>query len=171
MVLYQGGNDTAFEVLYARYSSKVYGFLRNRVSGREVVDDIFQATFAKLHRSRERFDPSLRFAPWLFTICKTVMLDGLRKENRKEVVLEEVGEIAVPEPPEESGAGAALASLEALPRTQREAIEMRYLEDLSFEEIAERLNKSPGNVRQIVSRGIRQLQGLFRQERGQDEKR
>lgn len=163
MVLYQKGNEAAFEELYRRHSGRVYGFLKNRVREADLVDDIFQATFMKLHSSKESFDPSLDFNPWLFTVCKTVLFDTMRKK-KKQVELSDfdVSEMEIDGGVEgDSHTQASLPDLSELPEPQRQAIELRYSKDLSFDEIAKRLNTSPSNVRQIISRGVKRLKELM----------
>lgn len=54
-----------------------------------------------------------------------------------------------------------LPDLSALPGRQRIAVKLRYTDDLSFEEIAKRLDTTPGNARQIVSRALRSLKSLL----------
>jgi RNA polymerase sigma-70 factor (ECF subfamily) len=81
MVAYQEGNDRAFSVLYNRHSGKLFGYLKNKLKDSHLAEDVFQATFLKLHRNRSRYDPSFPFLPWLFTVCKTVMIDQTRKKG------------------------------------------------------------------------------------------
>ena len=157
MLAYQEGNEVAFTQLYRRHSSKVYGYLATRLKDRALADDAFQATFLKLHQSKAKYDASLPFAPWLFTICRTSMVDVIRSrtrvnenENQNEVAVEMA---AAPEKEE----AADLPELSALPSAQRQALELRYLESLSFEEISKRLETSPANVRQLVSRAVKRL--------------
>lgn len=159
MVLYQQDNQIAFDILYRRHSSKVYGFLKKRLKASDLADDVFQATFLKFHRSRGQFEPSFSFTSWLFTVCRSVMFDTLRK-RRLEPLLAEMAEAEDPGVSTEETSQPRLP-LEGLPKAQREAIEMRYLEELNYEQIAGRLNTSSGNVRQLVSRGVRQLRGLI----------
>lgn len=173
MEAYRQGDFEAFEVLYQRHSGKVYGFLRNRLSARTLTDDVFQGTFLKLHQCRKQYDASLPFLPWLFTICRSVMIDALRKTQRSL-------EVSVEEPTTlenvESSTSSSLAQLEAkasselagsitgfqkLPAKQQEVLELRYTQELSFEEIASRLNTSPINVRQMVSRAIKKLKQVM----------
>jgi RNA polymerase sigma-70 factor (ECF subfamily) len=157
MTAYQLGNDRAFSMLYSRYSAKVYGFLKGRLHDQGAVDDVFQATFLKLHSARSRYNASFPFAPWLFTICRNALLDFFRKKARNQEDLNEVAIslVVVEEKPEPI----AVPDFSALPNTQRQALELRYGSDLPFEEIAKRLETSPANVRQLVSRAIRKLRG------------
>ncbi len=161
MVVYQEGHEEAFMLLYERHSAKVYGFLLSRLRDRPMSDDVFQATFLKLHRLRGKYDPSLPFAPWLFTICRTVMLDAIRAQKRVTTheTLDEVAmmSVAAPLPSEPARLPDFLPDLSRLPANQRQALELRHAEALSFEEIAVRLNTTPENTRQLVSRAIRRL--------------
>lgn len=153
MVAYQLGEAEAFEILYDRYAPRVMGFLRARVKGD--AQDIFQATFLKLHRTRSRYDPSFPFLPWLFTICRSEMLDALKKRHRAEEKLVD----NVPEFPQ-MHTELPEVSLAPLPAAQRAAVDLRYGSDLSFDEIAARLDTSPANARQLVSRALRLLRGI-----------
>jgi RNA polymerase sigma factor (sigma-70 family) len=157
MQAYQLGSLEAFETLYIRHSGKVYGFIRNRLKDRTAADDVFQATFLKLHTSRTHYDPSFPFAAWLFTVCKSVLIDHGRKKAR---LLEDFNEEALANARSSEAVVHDLPSFENLPGNQRQVLEFRYgPEDLSFDEIAKRMGSSPGNVRQLVSRAIRKLRG------------
>lgn len=161
MTAYQSGESEAFMLLYERYSGKVYGFLSSRLNDRAHKDDVFQATFLKLHQSREKYDPALPFAPWLFTICRSVMIDSLRQRGRvqsneilDELAVERAVALIEPEPSES-------LDLNGLPLVQKQALELRYLTGLSFEEIASRLETTSDNSRQLVSRAVRKLKKLL----------
>ncbi|MFH1262722.1 MAG: sigma-70 family RNA polymerase sigma factor [Pseudomonadota bacterium] len=154
MRAYQDGDLSAFERLYRRYSGRLYGYFVGRLSDREVAGDLFQGAFLKLHEGRHRYDPSYPFAPWLFTIARNLLTDHFRKTG-KEPTVELVPEsiTASAEPARE------LPAWKVLTEPQRQAIRLRYGEDLRFDEIARKLETTPSNVRQLVSRGIRKLRG------------
>lgn len=172
MEIYQQGNDGAFEILYGRHSARVYGFLKTRFQDKGAVDDAFQLTFLKLHQARAQFDPAFPFAPWLFSICRSALAQQLRKtkRNREDSSPESELELLAVAAAGEAQCITAGASSEAtlppardrlaldrLSEDQRMAVELRYFEELPFDEIARRLEKSEGNIRQLVSRGVRKL--------------
>jgi RNA polymerase sigma-70 factor (ECF subfamily) len=132
--------------------------LRKRLHDPQAANDIFQASFLKLHRSKNQFNSSFLFAPWLFAVVRTALIDWQRdRRNQMQTTeLKEEEVAAFPETP-----AFARNELSRLPEPQRSAVEMRYFDDLSFEEIAGRLETTPGNVRQLVSRGIKSLKSLF----------
>lgn len=157
MLAYQDGREEAFQLLYQRHNRKIYGFLFGKLRNTQLVDEAFQMTFLKLHQARHHYDSSLPFSPWLFTLCRNAMIDLLRSQNRtnrKEELNPIAIENAVAEPSKEVS---FIPGLESLPDKHREAVELRYLEELPFEEIAKRLEISPLNARQVVSRAVRSL--------------
>lgn len=156
MKRYQAGDESAFNELYGRYNRRVYGYLSQRGLPPELMDDAFQETFQRLHRHLHRYDSRYPFAPWLFTICRNALVDCLRKRGR--VADREQGGGRVPEgvsAPTESAP--ELPSLDRLSPDQRQAVEMRYLKESTFEEIAKTLKTSPANARQLVSRALKRL--------------
>ncbi len=167
MLAYAKGSEEAFQILYGRHSSKVYGFLAGKLKDRSLADDAFQATFMKLHSSRAQYDPALPFAPWLFTVSRTAMLDTLRV-RKKSTRLEDLNPIAVEnavaETPHEV---TSIPSLQSLPAAQRQALETRYLQELSFDEIATRLDTSSENSRQLVSRAVKKLRKVLQGSEGE----
>lgn len=164
MQAYQNGSEAAFKYLFERHSPRVYGFLMNRLRNRSQTDDVFQAVFLKLHQSRRLYDPTFLFTPWLFTICKSVLIDQLRKSQRnKEDTNDEVLENTAAKAESSSTMQTDLSAyLRTLPANQKDAIELRYAYDLPFEEIALRLETSPSNVRKLISRGVKKLKVIAR---------
>jgi RNA polymerase sigma factor (sigma-70 family) len=157
MRLYQDAREDAFNILYQRHSGLVYGYLRKRLPSKQAANDVFQAAFLKLHRSKDQFNSSFSFLPWMFTVVRTTLLDWQKSQKQTASALPLPEELASP-PPEEQ---VTLPDLSALPGRQRAAMEMRYTGDLSFEEIATRLNTTPGNARQIVSRALKSLKSIL----------
>ena len=157
MALYQSGEMKAFETLYLRHSGRVLAFLQKKTSP-ESARELLQETFLKLHRSRHQYSPQYPFLPWLFTITRNALVDFVRlnesKVSRSSVVDIEQASIPADAPVWTPDLSQALATL---PANQRRAIELRYLSDWTFEQIADDMKTSPTNIRQMVSRGIKKL--------------
>jgi RNA polymerase sigma factor (sigma-70 family) len=163
MIAYQKGESAAFDILYKRHSGRVYGFLKLRLRDRAQVDDVFQGTFLKLHDHRAQYNDSLPFTPWLFTICRSVLVDAVRKnatirEDHESIDIETV-------PAQSPESALELPDLTLLSADQRRAIELRYRQELSFEEIAKKLETSPTNARQLISRAVTKLRNLSKSKR------
>ncbi len=160
MKLYQNGDESAFQVLYHRHSAKIYGFLSKRLGNKEKVAEVYQEVFIKIHKSKSLYKEDLPLLPWIFTITKTVMLDDLRKDKKIQTV--ELEDLPAPASENDSGPD-VLKHLNKLPEVQKQALEMRYVSDSTFEQIAETLNLKPTNVRQVISRGLKKLRELVKE--------
>lgn len=156
MLAYQLGDENAFRELYSRHSARVLGFLRKKMRNDVKANDIFQSTFLKLHKSKGLFNSSLPFVPWLFTICRSELLDALKRERRS--LEDSVGEIPEVSASVKSEKAVDTSSLSAVPK---QAIELRFVQDESFENISKVLETSPSNARQIVSRALKQLRSIY----------
>jgi RNA polymerase sigma-70 factor (ECF subfamily) len=157
MQLYQSGNKEAFRVLYERHSPQVFGFLLRKLKNQTAAEDALQACFVKLHTSRLHYDPKYPLTPWLFVLCRGAMIDQIRSERRHQE-----GRMAdFPEDLQIETPSSQLPEIDfsKLTKIQRQAVDLRYYEDLSFEDIAKRIETSPLNVRKIVSRALHILRG------------
>ncbi len=166
MLAYQQGDSQAFNALYDRIAHKLYGYLRRRLQSEELIDDIFQAAMAKFHQTRFHYRPPLPVLPWAFTICRTVMIDTIRQRNRRNEDIQDMQAFEAPPSASENEAVSATSLPEQMPglRTltgaQKEAVALRFENDFSFEEIATRLQTSPANARQMVSRALKKLKSF-----------
>ncbi len=157
---YAEGDARAFSRLYDLASPKVWGFVIKRVPNRALAEEIFQEAWAKIHRTRDSFDPKFPALPWIFTITRSVWLDALRRQqSRPEIPVEsEALERA-------AGAGPGGESTQqnweeiapTLSAPDRELLDDRYLKEWSFEEIAKKLDVSEAGVRQRISRILRKI--------------
>jgi RNA polymerase sigma-70 factor (ECF subfamily) len=161
MVMYQSGAEDAFEILYRRHSDKVYGFLRGRIWNDERAAELFQETFLKIHRSKQLYNKSLPAMPWIFSITKSVLNDGLRKQKKfdRDKDFSSDAHFEVSEDRKFSEVTDLLAHLS---EDQRVAVQLRYVDEKTFEEIALALRTSPGNVRKIVSRAVTKLKAVVK---------
>lgn len=161
MVLYQQGQEEAFNLLYRRYADRMYGYLRQRMRDPQAANDVFQAALMKLHRSKDQFNSSFAFAPWLFTVVRTSLRDW-QKDVRNNIDSTEFIEDSMAQPQLVFENRIDQENLANLPESQKVAMELRYFNELSFDEIAARLDTTPENVRKLVSRGIQNLKVLFK---------
>lgn len=168
MVMYQNGDEMAFQALYSRHSGRILAFIRSKTSNGELAGDIFQEVFIKVHKSKKLYNKSFDVLPWLFTITRNAIIDNLRKQKNIVVSLgPEVDQLPDDSHDEEVIISEDLApALLRLPANQRQAIQMRYVDESTFEEIAKQLNTSSENVRQLISRGLKNMKSFFRKEVG-----
>ncbi|MBE0575997.1 MAG: RNA polymerase sigma factor [Desulfuromonadales bacterium] len=164
MLAYIDDDMAAFEVLYERHKKRVFGFLMARLKDHGEAEDVFQAVFAKLHRKRHQYRQDIPFLPWLFTLVRNTLIDHVRKRDVYEkhvVVSAKTVETYAAPVPDETSIHVAVAELSRLNESQRRALELRFNQGLSFAEIAEQMQTSADNSRQIISRAIRKLRTLM----------
>jgi len=164
MLAYIDGDMEAFEALYGRHRGRIFGFLLARLKDRSEAEDVFQAVFAKLHRKRHQYRQEIPLLPWLFTLARNTLIDHVRKRDAegKHVTVSETAVASYAAPASDtSPIHAAVAELSRLNESQRQALELRFNQGLTFAEIAEQMQTSAGNARQIISRAIRKLRGLM----------
>lgn len=164
MLDYIAGDMEAFEALYGRHKGRVFGFLLARLKDRSEAEDVFQAVFAKLHRKRQQYRQEFPFLPWLFTLARNTLIDHVRKrdaEGRQVTAAEAAIENYAAPVADASPIAAGVAELSRLNESQRQALELRFNQGLTFAEIAEQMQTSADNSRQLVSRAIRKLRSLM----------
>lgn len=157
---YKEGEEMAFSILFQRHSGRVLGFLAKKLSSLQSAQDLTQDVFLKLHRSRMQYVPTLPFAPWLFSITRSVWLDSLKKKREElmePIFLEKL--IPATEPVFESSYNDEFVG-QLIPN-QRTAVSMKVYDDATFEDIALRLGTSTQNARQLVSRGLKKLREVM----------
>lgn len=163
MVRYQKYADpNAFNELFRRYKGKIYGYLRSRVTDGGACDDIFQTTFLKMHQKKQKYSDKYPFSVWIFTICRNNMLDYFRKKRPDVDINNPKVNMAVEESEPEVESKIPEYAWQALPESQKVAIQMRYQSDQPFDEIARELKTSSQNVRKLISRGIQKLRFLLK---------
>ena len=165
MELYQEGNEQAFELIYSRSKNKVYSYLKKRLnrSNEDFVDDIFQNVFVKLHKSRHLYKSERPFNNWLYSICRTVLIDSLRKSK---VVIPEAKELLNYYKNQDYQSYFDIDNEKSLTEKEKEAIKLRYLFDEDFEKISNTLGTTVLNSRKLVSRGLKKLKEKISKKRG-----
>ncbi len=145
---------------YAGLRPVLRSYLRRLVPADD-VDDVVQASFVDLWRTRARYDPARSLEAWALSIARRRAIDYLRSRPLPTAPL---GDLA--EPPGEDGrehadrladAAELRGALSALPQPQREAIELAYYGELSQREIAERLRVPIGTIKARTARGLRRV--------------
>jgi RNA polymerase sigma-70 factor (ECF subfamily) len=155
---------SAFRELYERYAARIHGYHLRRSQDAHAAHDLTAETFAQAWLSRARFRDEARGSagPWLFGIARHVLLVSVRQRRLESSacarlgILDGIDREPPPEPDDAwlEGLDEALAHL---PDAQQQAIRLRVVEDLGYDEAAERLATSPQAVRARVSRGLTAL--------------
>lgn len=162
------GDRNAFALLVDAYKDRIFSFIR-RLSGADIseCEDIAQETFIRAYRGLSTYDPNRPFHPWLYTIARNLVKNFF--ESRGNEISLDDSHFNIPEPglgPESRLAvqhkqDFLLAMVGKLPFNQRDAVVLRYMEELSYGEIATVLNISQSAAKMRVARGIENLHGII----------
>jgi RNA polymerase sigma-70 factor (ECF subfamily) len=158
------GDARRFAAFYRRHEDAMLGYFLKRVRSAELAADLTAETFARALEGRARFDRGRGDAgAWLFGIAHNVLTRSLergrveddvrRRLAMQPLVLDDEAIASIETLDDEP----ALAALAALPEDQADAIRRRVIDEVGYEELAQRLDCSPSVVRQRVSRGLRAM--------------
>jgi len=155
----------AFRQAYDRYAARVYRFHLGRSRDADAAHDLTAETFAQAWLARHTFRDQAggSAGPWLFAIARHVLSASVRRGRLEQTACTRLGirerlerEPATAEPDETwlDGLDEALAEL---PEGQLDAIRLRYVHDLPYEELAGALDTTPQAARVRVHRGLSAL--------------
>jgi RNA polymerase sigma-70 factor (ECF subfamily) len=165
------GDQRAFELLVIKYQRRIERLIGRMVRDVDLVEDIAQETFIRAYRALHQFRGEAQFYTWLYRIAVNTAKKALVDLKRNPVLTESAllaaddddetsrheNELTTAETPETELAAREIAAavssaMEALPEDLRQAVTLREIEGLSYEEIAEAMNCPIGTVRSRIFR-------------------
>jgi RNA polymerase sigma factor (sigma-70 family) len=153
----------AFRALYDRYTERINGYHLRRCHDEEAALDLTAETFAQAWCARRAFrdEAGGSAGPWLYGIARNVLLQSVRRKRLEDGARQRLGMLDhadhPPAAPEENWLNGVDELLDELPDDQRRALELRIVEDLSYEGVASRLSITPENARTRVHRALSAL--------------
>lgn len=157
-------DPSKFDSLYERHFERVYFFVvsrvRDRATAEDVTSEVFHKALANLSSYEWRGTP---FAAWLFRIAANAITDQFKRSNREQQPDEEM-----PEPAATHDFSSKelefverraffFRLVEKLPEIQRRVVRERFIEERSIKEIAKRLSKTEGAIKQLQFRALQTL--------------
>lgn len=165
------GDPGAYREICDRYAERLRAFHLRRTGDRELALDLTAETLAQAWTSRRRFRDITGGSawPWLVGIARNVLRASVAKGRLETAARERLGILEALDrprleaPPDDAWLADLEEALDSLPPSQREAVELRVVSDLGYDEVGEQLGCSPLAARIRVSRGLaalrRHLQG------------
>lgn len=153
------GKQDAFKVLLDYFWNEVYGFQLKRIRNEHDAEDITIETFAKAFDKIDTFDETYNFSTWLITISKNIQIDRTRKKNASiysnttDTFNDQLQKIADHSPtPEdklirEQNLDQLLRYIKLLKPHYQDVINLRYFQEMSYNEISENLEEPLNNVK------------------------
>ncbi|WP_313298373.1 RNA polymerase sigma factor RpoE [Diaphorobacter sp.] len=165
------GDQRAFELLVIKYQRRIERLIGRMVRDTDLIPDIAQETFLRAYRALHQFRGDAQFYTWLYRIAVNTAKKALVDLKRNPIITEtafrsgddedetssNAFELTTDETPEtvlaaQEIAAAVNSAMEALPEDLRQAVTLREIEGLSYDEIAEAMNCPIGTVRSRIFR-------------------
>ncbi len=168
VALYAEGNNNAFDILLNRHKNSLYSYIYYIVRNPEIAEDLFQETFVKVIYTikQGRYVENGKFKAWITRIAHNLIIDGFRQEKNENTIsngdagIDLFNDIRLCEKTIEDQivVHQVLQDIKRLitflPDSQREVLVMRYYQNLSFKEIADKtgvsINTALGRMRYAI---------------------
>ena len=173
------GDELAWDTIVRRYRRKVFNVAYTFVGRHEEAEDLTQDIFLKIFKSLGTFDRRANFQTWLISVSRNLCIDHYRsvRQERRTIdrqvdpnelspVSHEPGPIAALE--QQDRVALLREALAALPESLRTAVLMRDIQELTYQEIADRLRLPEGTVKSRINRGRTELARQIRRMRGDE---
>lgn len=172
---WQGGDESAFEVLVERHQRRVFRLLMRMMGTREEAEDVSQETFLSLHRHGKRFRSEARFSTFVYRVAANAALNRRRSLGRARArserfaVRQAAGDNLpyAPRNPEDAVLGKELServrdALHTLTPSLRMPVVLYDIEGLAYGEIAEILGVAEGTIKSRIHRARKALREELR---------
>jgi len=148
----QTGDEDAYRELVARFGPRLCYYLRKVAYRADQADDLAQEVWLDVLRQLPRLADAGAFTAWLYRIARGKVMLEVRRNGRAPATIPEIDEIAATMEPQFSPEDAARihAGLDRLDPAHREVLVLRFLEELSYEEIARIVDCPLGTVRSRI---------------------
>ncbi len=162
-----------FDALYERHFERVYAFVASRMRDRTTAEDVTSEVFHKALASLPRYEwRGVPFAAWLLRIAANSIIDHAKRAAREFPAPDDPPEPSVPLDLQRSEMRAIeyraqlFRLVGRLPEVQKQVVLERFVEQRSIREIAQRLGKTEGAVKQLQLRAVQNLRALMEGSRG-----
>jgi len=176
MLRVKEGDEAAFGELVSKYQSRLVSIFYNMIHNRETAEDLAQECFLRIYQARNGYEPTAKFATWLYRIANNLASNTRRTYGRrKEVSLSVKDSVTMDVAPREQSVPEKSAlmptrqadsrearemvqdALTGLNERQRIAVLLNKFEEMSYADIAEVMELSPAAVKSLLSRARENL--------------
>jgi len=173
------GDQLAWDAIVRQYRRKVFNVAYKFVGRQEEAEDLTQDIFLKVFKSLGTFDRRANFQTWLISVSRNLCIDHYRSVRQERQAIDHtVDPNELTPASHEPGPVAAIEqqdrvellreALAALSASLRTAVVMRDIQELSYQEIADKLGLPEGTVKSRINRGRTELARQIRKMRGND---
>lgn len=176
------GNQEAYKQLLEKYQKPLYFHIKKMVKDHEQVEDLVQEAFVKAFDNLGSYNTNYAFSTWLYRITTNHTIDYLRKKKLQTMSIHQPvktkeGEMSVQLQDDHAATDRNIIrkqrqkiirnAIKNLPEKYRQVIEMRHLEELSYQEISEHLDLPLGTVKAHIFRAREMLYKALKDKRNE----
>ncbi|MCH8171525.1 MAG: sigma-70 family RNA polymerase sigma factor [Bacteroidetes bacterium] len=177
IVEFQNNNTVvAFEILVKRYKNPLMNYVFRFLGDYELCNDVVQETMIKVYRYKDSYRSIAKFSTWIYTIAGNLAKTELQRQKRRKMFsINAYGKdndenYEIPDnryrPDTETDSGIKNEIIQKailkISLAYRQAVILRDIQELSYEEISEIMNITVGTVKSRINRGRSQLQKLLK---------
>lgn len=164
-----GTRESAFNDLLGKYQQKIYWHVRRMVIDHDDTDDVVQEVFVKVWRNLEKFREDSQLYTWLYRIATNECITFLNKKKAKKNISLDDDDSSYLSETLSSGSyfngDAAQMKLQqallTLPEKQRLVFNMKYFEDLKYDEISDIVGTSVGALKASYHLAVKKIEAFF----------
>lgn len=162
---FKNGDIRGYNEIVRRYQQQVYWVIRRMVNSHDDADDLTQEVFIKVYIALREFREESNLFTWLYRIATNYSLNHIKKIKTKNTVsFEMITETVVYKDKqsderidEEQQRIYLLEAIEGLPAQQKAVFNLRYYEELPYEQISKIMNKSVGGIKANYFHAVKKL--------------
>lgn len=177
-----GGNEHAYKQLVEKYQRALYFHILKMIKDKEQVEDLVQETFVKAFDNLSTYNKNYAFSTWLYRIATNHTIDYLRKKKLQTTSIDDPvktrdGDMKMQLPDDSAKADRKIISqqrkkivrhaIDDLPEKYRRVIELRHMQEKSYQEISEILDRPLGTVKAHIFRAREMLYKVLKEKKGQ----
>ncbi len=171
----QKGEQSAYKQILNQYWDDVYRFQKSRINNQNDAEDITIQTFAKAFDNLHKYNRQYDFKNWLLMISKQVYIDFQRKKKHNFISIKEDNDLFLLPDKELTAEDRMILDQKLMQLKQavnrlkphyKEVIELRFFQDLSYKEIAEKIGEPLNNVKVKLMRARKLLADIISKENG-----
>ncbi|HRU33670.1 MAG TPA: RNA polymerase sigma factor [Candidatus Paceibacterota bacterium] len=164
----QKGDAESFGIIYEIFAERIYRYIYLKTSSREEAEDLTQQVFVRAWEALPQFEFKKNpFSSWLYSIARNLITDFYRKK-KPDFSLDSENAVEMPDDLDlterliiQDEIRQVFEAINQLPLEQKDLLLLRFVDDLSYDEIASIMNKSPLTLRVIQHRALKRLKELM----------
>lgn len=159
--------ERGFRLLMNKYQERLYWHIRRMVHSHEDTDDILQNTFVKVYKNLSKYRSESKLYTWLYRIATNEALTHIRKAKKsKALSLDDADTQIISLKADDyfDGNRAQMqlaAAIEILPEKQKLVFNMRYYQDMTYNDISEVLSTSVGALKASYHHAVKKIENYI----------